>query len=59
MLGATAGVIGTLQAMEAMKYLSGIGKLLKGKLLVWSGQDMSFRTFKVFKYPDCPTCGKK
>ncbi|MDA8103801.1 MAG: hypothetical protein M0Z71_00315 [Nitrospiraceae bacterium] len=53
-------MIGTLQAMEAMKYLSGIGKLfLKGKLLVWSGQDMSFRTFKGFKDPDCPACGKQ
>ncbi len=45
-LGATPGVIGTLEAMEALKYLSGIGKLLKGRLLVWSGNDMSFRVFK-------------
>src|SRR5512140_1364591 len=43
-LGATPGVIGTLQAMEALKYLSGVGKLLSGRLLVWSGSDMSFRT---------------
>ena len=57
-LGATPGVIGTLQAMEALKYLSGIGKVLKGKLLVWSGNDMSFKTFKGFKDPDCPTCGQ-
>ena len=56
-LGATPGVIGTLQAMEALKYLSGIGKLLKGKLLVWSGNDMSFKTFRGFKDPECPTCG--
>jgi molybdopterin/thiamine biosynthesis adenylyltransferase len=58
-LGATPGVIGTLQATEALKYLAGIGKPLKGKLLVWSGNDMSFRTFKGHKDPDCPTCGKK
>jgi hypothetical protein len=44
--------------MEALKYLSGIGKLLKGKLLVWSGNDMSFRTFKGFTDPACPTCGQ-
>src|SRR5512134_2398666 len=50
-LGATPGVIGTLQAMEAMKYLSGIGKLLKGRLLVWSGNDMSFKTFKGYRDP--------
>jgi len=56
-LGATPGVIGTLQAMEALKYLSGIGKPLRGKLLVWSGHDMSFRTFKGFRDPHCPACG--
>ncbi len=58
-LGATPGVIGTLQAMEALKFLTGIGTLLKGKLLVWSGHDMSFKTFKGFKDPACPVCGKK
>jgi molybdopterin-synthase adenylyltransferase len=57
-LGATPGVIGTLQSMEALKYLAGIGKLLKGKLLVWSGNDMSFRTYKGFRDPQCPTCGR-
>jgi adenylyltransferase/sulfurtransferase len=57
-LGVTPGVIGTLQATEALKYLSGIGTLLKGRLLVWSGTEMSFRTFKGFKDPDCPVCGK-
>ncbi len=59
-LGATPGVIGTLQAMEALKYLAGIGRPLKGKLLVWSGSDMSFRTFKGYRDPDCLTCaGRK
>ncbi|NJD56008.1 MAG: HesA/MoeB/ThiF family protein [Nitrospirae bacterium] len=56
-LGATPGVIGTLQAMEAIKFLAGVGKPLKGKLLVWSGNDMTFRTFKGFKDPLCPVCG--
>jgi molybdopterin/thiamine biosynthesis adenylyltransferase len=57
-LGATPGVIGTLQAMEALKYLAGIGKPLKGRLLVWSGIDMSFKTFKGYKDPGCPACGQ-
>lgn len=57
-LGATPGVIGTLQAMEALKYLSGIGKVLKGRLLVWSGNDMSFKTYRGFRDPDCPACGR-
>ena len=58
-LGATPGVIGTLQAIETIKYLTGIGKLLKERLLVWSGVDMSFRTFRAHKDPNCPTCSKK
>jgi hypothetical protein len=45
--------------MEALKYLAGIGKVLKGKLLVWSGNDMIFRTFRGYKDPQCPTCGEK
>lgn len=56
-LGATPGVVGTLQAMETLKYLSGVGKVLRGKLLVWSGSDMSFKTFKGYRDPDCPACG--
>lgn len=58
-LGATPGVIGTLQAIEVIKYLTGIGTPLKNKLLVWSGNDMSFRTFNARKDPNCPTCGNK
>lgn len=58
-VGATPGVIGTLQAMEAIKYLSGVGKPLKGKLLVWDGLNVEFRSFKAHRDPECPTCGKK
>jgi len=58
-LGATPGVIGTLQAMEAMKYLTGIGRNIKGKLLVWDGSTTEFRTFRAPKDPDCPACGNR
>jgi adenylyltransferase/sulfurtransferase len=57
--GATSGVIGCLQAFEAIKYLTGIGANIKGRLLVWNGGKMEFRTFKAMKDPDCPTCGDK
>jgi adenylyltransferase/sulfurtransferase len=57
-LGATPGVIGTLQAVETIKYLAGIGTNLKGKLLVWDGAEMEFLTLKATKDPHCPTCGK-
>lgn len=57
-VGATPGVIGALQALEAIKYLVGIGKLLKNKLLTWDGLSGEFRAFKAQKDPSCPVCGK-
>jgi adenylyltransferase/sulfurtransferase len=56
-VGATPGVIGSLQAMEALKYLSGSGKNLKGKLLVWDGANTEFRNLRAYKDPQCPACG--
>jgi len=58
-LGATPGVIGSLQALETIKYLTGIGSTLKGKLLVWDGGRIEFRTFNARRDPNCPTCGTK
>jgi molybdopterin/thiamine biosynthesis adenylyltransferase len=59
-LGATAGIIGTLQAMETMKLLAGIGDPLKGKLMICDFRDMYFAMIDIFKKPDCPVCqGKK
>jgi molybdopterin/thiamine biosynthesis adenylyltransferase len=57
-LGATPGVIGCLQAMEVVKYLAGVGETLKGRLLVWSGEDMEFEVYPVIRNPDCPICGQ-
>jgi adenylyltransferase/sulfurtransferase len=56
-LGATPGVIGCLEAIEALKYLTGIGEIMKGKLLVWDGTDMEFTTYPIAKDPACPVCG--
>jgi len=55
-VGATPGVVGSLQVMETIKYLTGIGSNLKGKLLVWDGSRMDFRTFRAPKDPECPVC---
>lgn len=55
-VGATPGVIGALQALETIKYLVGIGKLLKNKLLVWDGLSCDFKSFKAQKDPSCPVC---
>lgn len=55
-VGATAGVIGSIQALEALKYLTGVGTLLTGRLLVWDGESMEFFEMAVEKNPDCPVC---
>ncbi len=56
-LGATPGVIGCLEAMEVLKHLTGVGENLKGKLLVWCGDEMEFLVYPVAKNPNCPACG--
>jgi adenylyltransferase/sulfurtransferase len=55
-LGVTPGIIGTLQAMETIKILAGIGSALKGKLLICDFIDMHFTTIDIFKRENCPTC---
>lgn len=56
-LGVVPGVVGTLQATEALKLVAGIGEPLVGRLLVFDALDMSFRTLKVRRDPKCPVCG--
>lgn len=58
-IGAVAGVIGSLQAMEAIKYLAGTGKLLTGELLVYDGLNQEFRKIKLPESTkDCAVCGR-
>jgi adenylyltransferase/sulfurtransferase len=56
-LGATAGVLGCLEAMEALKYLTGTGELLKGRLLFYDGESMLFQEVSFDRDPDCRVCG--
>jgi len=56
-VGATPGVIGTIQAMETLKFLTGIGELLKGRLLLFDGEEMFFSDVKVERKSNCPDCG--
>ena len=55
--GATAGVIGCLGAMEAIKVLAGLGEPLYGKMLLCDLRDMTFRQTVLQRRPDCPECG--
>ncbi|MBC8481067.1 MAG: molybdopterin-synthase adenylyltransferase MoeB [Planctomycetes bacterium] len=57
-LGVLPGVIGTLQATEAIKYLLGLGELLTDKLLTYDALAMNFRTVNFKRNPDCPLCGQ-
>lgn len=56
-LGALCGVIGSLQAMETIKVLLGIGEPLRGRLVVFDALAHEFRTLKLRKDPACPLCG--
>jgi hypothetical protein len=57
-LGATPGIIGTMEAMEAIKILAGIGDTLKNTLLVCDFYDMYISKVDIFKNPKCPVCGE-
>jgi adenylyltransferase/sulfurtransferase len=58
-LGVLPGVVGSLQAMEALKVLLGKGDLLIGRLLLFDALKMKFRELKLRKNPDCPLCGER
>lgn len=55
-IGATPGIIGSMQAFEAIKVLAGVGEQLKGKLMVCDFTDMSFNTVDIAKRANCPAC---
>jgi molybdopterin/thiamine biosynthesis adenylyltransferase len=57
-LGVLPGVIGTIQATEAIKYLLGVGKLLAGRLLVYDAEDLDFYTSPLSRQKRCPLCGE-
>ena len=57
-LGILPGFIGTLQATEVIKLLTGIGEPLVGRLLMVDALEMNFRTVNVPTNPDCPVCGE-
>jgi molybdopterin/thiamine biosynthesis adenylyltransferase/rhodanese-related sulfurtransferase/molybdopterin converting factor small subunit len=55
-LGVLPGVVGSLQALEAMKIILQAGELLIGRLLLFDALSLSFRELKLKKNPDCPVC---
>jgi adenylyltransferase/sulfurtransferase len=58
-LGAIAGVMGTLQSTEVLKELLGIGESLSGTLLMYDALRAGFHKIKIPRDPDCPTCSRQ
>ncbi|MQA87766.1 MAG: adenylyltransferase/sulfurtransferase MoeZ [Streptosporangiales bacterium] len=57
-LGVLCASVGSIQVTEAIKILTGIGDPLVGRLMIYDALEMSYRTVKVQKDPECPICGK-
>ena len=57
-LGVLPGIIGSIQAVEAIKLLLNLGDPLVGRLLAYDALEQTFRTFKIRRDPDCPACGE-
>ncbi len=58
-LGVLPGLIGTIQAVEAIKLIVGLGETLAGRLLMVDTLSMQFRTVQLERDPDCPACGTR
>jgi len=58
-LGAIAGIIGSLQALEAVKLITGIGETLLGRILIFDGLSLRFSEIECEKLPECSLCGEK
>ena len=58
-LGALAGAIGSLQAIEVVKELLGIGDSLSGSLVIYDALSATFRKVALKQDPDCPLCGQR
>lgn len=56
-LGVLPGIIGSIQAVEALKLILGIGESLAGRLLLFDALKLQFRELSVARDPDCPVCG--
>ena len=57
-LGVLPGIIGTIQANEVIKLITGIGETLTGRLLLYDALDLRFRELKLRRNPSCPVCGE-
>lgn len=59
MIGVLPGVVGLLQATEAVKLILGVGQSLSGRLLQFDALRMRFDELRLVRDPDCPACGER
>jgi molybdopterin/thiamine biosynthesis adenylyltransferase len=52
------GIIGTMQAAQALQVLIGFGEPLVGRMLLWNGRNTQIDEIRITRNPDCPVCGK-
>ncbi|MGH9067764.1 MAG: molybdopterin-synthase adenylyltransferase MoeB [Acidimicrobiales bacterium] len=57
-LGVLPGIVGSIQAMETLKLILGLGEPLVGRLLAYDALEETFRTYKMRRDPSCPACGE-
>jgi len=57
-LGVLPGIVGSIQALEAIKLILDLGEPLRGRLLAYDALEETFRNFKVRRDPSCPACGE-
>jgi sulfur-carrier protein adenylyltransferase/sulfurtransferase len=55
-LGVLPGIVGSIQAVEAIKLILGVGDTLSGRLLAYDSLEQSFRTYRMLRDPQCPAC---
>lgn len=58
-VGVTPGIIGSMEALEVIKLITGIGAPLVGRLLIFDGEDFTAEVVKIERNRDCPVCGKE
>ena len=56
-IGALPGVIGTMMALEAVKEITGAGKGLRGRMMLYDGLSGEWREIRASRRSDCPVCG--
>lgn len=56
--GPVPALVASIQALEAIKFIAGLGTTLSGRMLVFDGEDLTFSEIEISRNPNCPVCGE-